>query len=97
MISYEKKEITVCKRAPIEIKCDICKKVIVDKSMKPRYYYTLTTGHYEWGNDSCDSIEHKDICSDACLQIAFNEYTNNLVKEYDTAYFNVEREWGNIK
>jgi hypothetical protein len=96
MIVYEEKIATVKKKVRTEIKCDICNQTIVNKSMKPRYYYTVRTGHYEWGNDSIDSIEHKDICSDFCLQKAFVEYLDE-VKSSPSAYFDIEREWGKIE
>ena len=36
-------------------------------------YYYVTTAHNDWGNDSCDSIEHYDICPN-CI--------NNFVADY---------------
>ena len=96
MTVWEEKEITIRKKVEKEIKCDICGNTIVGKTIKPHFYYTVMTGHHEWGNDSVDSIVYKDVCSDSCLQIAFNEYISKQVKEYHTAYFEVDREFGKI-
>ena len=50
------------------IECDICNKVIpVSKGIESKYF-EVTTGHHEWGNDSCESIEHHDICPD-CMEV----------------------------
>ena len=56
------------------LKCDICGKVIFDSRndteqqkrtgmSRDQYWWGLTTGHSDWGNDSADSIESFDICS----------------------------------
>lgn len=95
MTIYEKKEVKTIKEVGIEIKCDICKKTIAKHGIKPQYYYMVTTGHHEWGNDSIDSVQHQDICSDSCLQVAFNNYLEQ-VESYDTAYFDVDREYGRV-
>ena len=66
------------------IRCDSCNKKIKGK------YFEITTGHNDWGNDSIDSIEHKDICDD-CV----NKYCDNYLKENqrsNTAYIDVEPE-----
>lgn len=83
---YETRTITkqVCVKETIC--CDICKKEI-DKG-----YWELTTGHHDWGNDSCESIEHFDICSEDCLRIKFDEYVKDSGRNnYNTMYFEVER------
>lgn len=68
--------------------CDICKKEIE----KGKEYWEATTGHHDWGNDSCDSIEYFDICSDICLMMKFGEYIDRSQKtRYNTEYIEVER------
>lgn len=69
--------------------------MIVEKEIVPMgNYYKLTTGHNNWGNDSIDSIENKDICSDECLKQEFDNYINISTHKYGTAYFEVEmRKW----
>ena len=76
--------------------CDVCGK---EFNYKPRYdkvkiavYYQITTGHHDWGNDSCDSIEHTDACSDECL----SRFTQGWLKDEDvirsdTAYIDINK------
>lgn len=55
------------------MKCDVCGKVIYntkyDKNnfTNRQHWWGLVTGHNDWGNDSCDSIESFEICSPECL------------------------------
>lgn len=87
---YEVKTHTVTERVCIKetMHCDVCHNVIDDNGP----YWELTTGHYDWGNDSCDSIEHFDICSEACLRAKFDEYARESgASEYNTMYFEVEK------
>lgn len=68
--------------------CDICKKEIE----KGNGYWEVTTGHNDWGNDSRDSIEHFDVCSDVCLMMKFGEYINRSNRNaLNTEYIEVER------
>ena len=54
------------------IKCDVCGKIIEPPSIEDQYkwmekpytYYAVKTGHHDWGNDSIESIEERDICID---------------------------------
>ena len=66
--------------------CDICKTVIYEKKYDtdssmgdPIQYYKVTTGHYDWGNDSVDSIKTYDICSPECMAVIIDKY-------YDRSY-----------
>lgn len=68
------------------IRCDSCNKKIVDKEK----YFEVTTGHNDWGNDSCDSIRHLDIC-EKCLNKYVGDYFKKTKESY-TAYINVEPE-----
>lgn len=78
--------------------CDICKKQIYvfQLDMKKRIYtdgvkhFSVVTGHNDWGNDSCDSIEVYDYCSGSCLSIAFGQYLERTKKQ-NTEYFEVNR------
>ena len=66
----------------LKITCNICGRTICDFDNTPpkdRFgdvvdYFTLTTGHYDWGNDSCDSVEQEDICSEDCVKTALIRY-----------------------
>lgn len=71
--------------------CDVCGKLILKKNENKTTYcsgkqWKLTTGHNDWGNDSCDSIEYKDICSAECLEKELQKY----VQRGGTAYFEVK-------
>lgn len=79
-------------------KCDICGKIICDSrysrhSIKIQDHYRLMTGHHDWGNDSCESIETFDICSKECLQKKFDEYIQESSGDTNTEYFEVDHVW----
>lgn len=74
----------------MEKTCDRCGKLILKKNEDKTIYcigkhWKLTTGHDDWGNDSCDSIVYKDICSIECLEKELHEYASC----FGTAYFEV--------
>jgi len=81
---YEKKEVTVVKNIEIGISCDVCGGKI-DKD----FFYQITTGHEDWGNDSVESIEERDVCSDECLRAELEAY---LEEKHLTKYFEIERQ-----
>lgn len=96
-IPGEKKKIvyrTVCEL--IGVKCDICGRVIESPSKEDQYnwmddkykYYSVVTGHYDWGNDSCDSIRYYDICPE-CITKFVSDYLTDK-KGYRSAYINIE-------
>ena len=77
---YEIKTHTVTERVMVKetTYCDICGgEINADNG-----YWELTTHHYGWGNDSCDSYEHFDACSETCLKAKFSEYIKESSK-YD--------------
>lgn len=98
-------ELTFTKQLPLksELVCDRCKKVIetyiaADDTITLREhsdsqkYWKVTTGHYDWDNDSCYSIEKRDFCSFECLTEDFLKYallTNND-KYNGSQYYNIE-------
>ena len=63
--------------------CDFCGKEITE------HYWDLETCHSDWSNDSCDSIEHHDVCSPECLTKAFEQYIDISNSPYQTQEFNV--------
>lgn len=82
------------------IVCDVCGKELQyaqTKFVSPvAVYYEITTGHHDWGNDSCESIEHKDACCDECLSRFIQEWLQNAdVIESNTAYIDIRktRDW----
>lgn len=75
------------------IECDICGKRINTSDEDSRRYFRVMSGHSDWGNDSCDSIEYRDVCPECLLK---------LVKEYmlcddhvwhSTNYINIDTEY----
>ena len=79
-------------------KCDICGKIICDSRYEKMFgkvqdHYLLTTGHNDWGNDSCDSIKEFDICSKECLQKKFEEYVKESSGNRGSEYFEVSHSW----
>lgn len=80
--------------------CDVCGKEFAlvcpkGETHKRFDYFSLTTGHYDWGNDSVDSISHYDLCSEECVKKKLNEYFADC-NHYGTAYFNLEQEFKNV-
>lgn len=74
--------------------CDVCRKLIKKTSEKKvEYcigdYWTLTTGHHDWGLESVDSIEVFDLCSRDCIQKKLNEYLKDCA---GTDYFELSHE-----
>lgn len=85
----------------ITCRCDRCNKTIYKKHGETvkqdtlREYthraswYEVMTGHNDWGNDSCDSIEHKDICP-KCLVNEYSDYVDSASGGYNTKYIRIE-------
>ena len=84
----EMREVTVCEEG--ELTCDACGKVI-DITKQDETYYSVLSGHNDWGNDSSDSIKEEDACCDECLIALVNKWLEKW-KGYNTAYINIERE-----
>lgn len=77
------------------IECDICKRIIPTKPLRPNTYekyYFVTTGHRDWGNDSCDSVEMYDICPNCIVKFTSDylaksrSYTAHIEIETEAAY-----------
>lgn len=83
-----------------DIVCDVCKKTILSKDTEPIHfcdeklvsYYEVMTGHNDWGNDSCDSYENSDICTD-CIGKYFEQYIKSSKRGRNTAFINVDHVW----
>lgn len=81
-------------RTATGIECDICKRVIpTDHKIREtdRKYYTVTTGHHDWGYDSIDSVETQDICP-SCIHNYISEYLKEVYHSR-TAYIEIESEF----
>ena len=100
---YEEKTITkkiaVCETTI----CDGCQKILCrqyGEEYKPNdtpwrdytqnvEFFRITTGHNDWGNDSCESIEHHTYCRE-CLAKPINAYLARTKVGKDTEYIEVE-------
>lgn len=82
------KKVTVTRTVCTKIKCDICDKVIPWHEK----FYHVTTGHTDWGNDSVDSIEDFDLCSDECLYEFLGKDWKALKEARESAYIDIESE-----
>lgn len=73
--------------------CDICgEKFNYDTRYRIASYYHIVTGHNDWGNDSCESVESRDACCDECLSIFTQEWLKNEdVIRSNTAYIEIKK------
>ena len=74
------------------LKCDVCGQEFTGD------YWRLFTFHNDWGNDSVDSNEFYDLCSEECVRNALEEYlekckhSNTQEFELSQKYFKEHRE-----
>jgi hypothetical protein len=61
------------------ITCDKCKKRILPNGRigKDSQYVEVHTWHNDWGNDSCESHEYKELCRE-CAAKYVNEYVAKI-------------------
>lgn len=82
--------------------CDRCKKLVLKQiggAFLKEYtgdifsvsYYSVTTGHHDWGNDSIDSIETKVICR-SCLTEEYADYVKRTSAGSNTEYIEINHE-----
>ena len=82
--------------------CDVCYKVIYEKKddnivkseNRKNGYWSVKTHHSDWGRDSIDSYERKDICSKECLATIMIDYidqssNNNNTQELECEHINI--------
>lgn len=94
-----KKEVTEVKDVITgeRIICDQCNKEIYNsENGQDSYFFEVTKGHNDWGNDSVDSIENLEICSDECLYKALDEFLKENRNSH-TAYFEITKTRKNKK
>lgn len=77
--------------------CDICGKEFNYEPWhfgeKMASYYHIRTGHYDWGNDSCESVESRDACCDECLSRFTQKWLKNKdVISSNTAYIEINKD-----
>ena len=99
MAKKTKEEIyTVTEKRPVseEIYCDRCGRLIFRRNIKepeknrPQVeLLELTTGHHDWGNDSCESIDHKTLCSRECALLEFSDYLDRSLGHLNSEYFEI--------
>lgn len=79
-----------------KITCDKCGKVILDfvdggnHNKKDACYFQLTTGHHDWGIDSPESVQCKELCRETCVTDALADYFE-ASKYSNTAFFELRR------
>lgn len=80
-----------------EFVCDVCGKKGVYKErgnvhLEEVPYYYISTGHRDWGNDSCDSLNDTQACCTECLLEVFTNWLNDdFFKSSDTAYIHIDK------
>lgn len=89
-------EEVIRKKRKVEgIECDICNRIIQAdgdyRTVEKRQYFRVTTGHNDWGNDSCESIEHRDICPE-CINKFVAEYLGKN-QNNGSNYINIETDY----
>lgn len=86
MVKYEKKEHTIIKETPVKVICDVC-----GNEVNPKNWFRITTSHSDWGNDSIDSYESFDVCSDKCAVMFASKYLKDAYEdEYNTKDIEIE-------
>jgi predicted nucleic acid-binding Zn ribbon protein len=88
MRNMKYKKVTVTEVVCTELKCDICGK---DIPWHEKFYHA-SMGHTDWGNDSVDSIEDFDLCSDECLYEFLGKDWKALKEARSTAYISIDSE-----
>jgi hypothetical protein len=84
---YEEKEVMKKEKILKTVICDECKKDI--NQLETDHYYSVSTHHSRWGNDSGDSWEYLELCSYDCLLKNIKKYFSNAG---DTDSYDIERE-----
>lgn len=82
----EEKKIEITKKIETKCFCDICGNEIIGP------YFRVVTGHDDWGNDSIDSIEYFDICSDKCIQEKINIFLSECCRS-NTQHIEIRQEY----
>lgn len=86
-----------------EFVCDVCGKKgvyensswrdVVGNQYEESHYYSIFTGHRDWGNDSGDSEETKQACCTECLLKIFTNWLNDdFFTSSDTAFIHIDKE-----
>lgn len=89
----ETREVTKDFEVGSNLFCDCCDKPIGTHKLSNGYlspikYIHITCGHYDWGNDSIDSVESADFCSKECMLEHLNEFLH-YNDHRRTAYYEI--------
>lgn len=68
------------------LKCDICGKIFTGP------YWIAHVHHNDWGNDSVDSYEYYDLCSENCVGVMFQKYMADC-RNSNTQYLGLEQDY----
>ena len=68
------------------LKCDICGKIFTGP------YLIANIHHNDWGNDSIDSYEDYDLCSETCVSVMFQKYMVDC-RNSNTQYLSLEQNY----
>lgn len=79
-----------------EFVCDVCGKKgkykIDGFGRECTPYFDITTGHRDWGNDSCDSVTYTEACCTECLLKLFTNWLNDeFFTHSNTAYIHIDK------
>lgn len=89
MIVYEEIEHTVTEECAVKAFCDVCETEIKEKVP----YFDITTGHHDWGNDSHESREEYQVCSEECLQQLVDSYKSRTERRINTEYIDIKHQY----
>ena len=93
MTIWEEKEIIVKNtKVRAAIKCDICGKIIADRTHGSDMYFQVHMSHEDWGNDSVDSVEYFDVCSQGCLRPLIEKYLDYSI-DSNTYHLEVQQDY----
>ena len=75
--------------APVGVKCDCCGATTdygYQHITNQPLWHHFASGHYDWDNDSCDSVETFDVCSVECYWKTVKTLLLELEDYKGTAY-----------
>lgn len=86
MITFKAEEVKVVRTQGDKLFCDVC-----NKEINSNRFYLVTTGHYDWGRDSMDSVKRFHICekNPICLASMFERYSDKTNGKNNTEYLEI--------
>ena len=83
MYIEEIKEVKSTKKVVVSVVCDNCGKENKGDRI-PKDWHSYCSQHYEWGNDSFESVENYHVCSAECYIESLKNSFEDL-KDYKSA------------